>query len=295
MTIQQIQYLVEIERSGSFSKAAQKLFVSQPVLSVAMKKLEQELGFELFIRTAQGVVMTEHGYDVLDYAHTLLRNYQQIVTIPARGFKRDIVILTSEYSQVMHCFRDWIIEEFQLGTGKFAIKTCELSNMFEQLRTFRADIGITFFVKNDVGSLNASLMRNDLEARVLGTRALSVHMRKEHPASVDVYHNLTVLQNYPFLHYLEDLHMIHSGYGLKFIDVDNAVYIDDRETRYDLIDRTNCYTIAMRQSPEFYEKMGWIAVDLPELSVDILLVKNNKRILDPKIEAFVRRLEMNFG
>lgn len=294
MTIQQIQYLIEIERSGSYSKAAKKLFVSQPVLSVAMKKLEQELGFELFVRTSQGVVMSEHGYAVLDYANTLLKSYQQILSIPSLGYKRDIVILTSEYSQVMSCFRDWIIEELEEGTGKFAIKTCEISYMIEQLRTFRADIGITFFLKNDVSSLHTSLMRNDLQERVLGTRALSIHMRKDHPAAKEVYKDLSVLQNYSFIHYLEDLHLIYSGYGIQFIDLDNTIYIDDRETRYSLIDQTNCYTVAIRQSPEFYEKRGWIAIDLPDLYADILLITNSKRILDPKVEAFIKRLEIIF-
>lgn len=295
MTIQQIQYLIEIERSGSFSKAAKKLFVSQPVLSVAMKKLEQELGFDLFIRTPQGVVMSERGYAVMDYANTLLKSYQKILTIPSRGFKREVVILTSDHSQVMECFREWIIEEIEEGPGKFAIKTCEIAYMIEELRHFRADIGIAFFAKNDISGLHASLIRNDLQERVLGTRALCIHMRKDHPAAKSVQNNLSILLKYPYVHYIEDLHMIYSGYGINFIDLDNAVYIDDRETRYSMIDQTNCYSIAMRKSPEFYESRGWIAVDLPDVYADILLITNSKRRLDPKVESFVNRLEIQLG
>ena len=48
MEIKQLKYFLEIAQAGSFSRAAEKLSVSQPALSVAMKKLEEELGVQLF-------------------------------------------------------------------------------------------------------------------------------------------------------------------------------------------------------------------------------------------------------
>lgn len=48
MTIQQLQYVLEIARCGSASRAAKNLFLSQPNLSSAIKNLEQELGFPIF-------------------------------------------------------------------------------------------------------------------------------------------------------------------------------------------------------------------------------------------------------
>ena len=61
MNITQIQYVLAVAECGSISRAASKLFVSQPALSLQIKKLEQELGFSLFFRTAQGVSLTEEG------------------------------------------------------------------------------------------------------------------------------------------------------------------------------------------------------------------------------------------
>lgn len=54
MTIQQLQYVLEVSRTGSISKAARNLFLSQPNISNSIKNLEQELGATLFIRTSQG-------------------------------------------------------------------------------------------------------------------------------------------------------------------------------------------------------------------------------------------------
>lgn len=61
MNINQIQYALTVARYKNFSKAAESLFLSQPALSLQIKKLEQEIGFSLFQRKAQGVTITPEG------------------------------------------------------------------------------------------------------------------------------------------------------------------------------------------------------------------------------------------
>ena len=57
MTLNQIKYMVKVAEYGSINKVASMSFVSQSVISTAIKNLEQELGRSLFIRTAKGVVL----------------------------------------------------------------------------------------------------------------------------------------------------------------------------------------------------------------------------------------------
>lgn len=61
MNMNQIHYALTVARYKNFSKAAESLFLSQPALSLQIKKLEQELGFPLFSRKAQGVTITPEG------------------------------------------------------------------------------------------------------------------------------------------------------------------------------------------------------------------------------------------
>lgn len=61
MTILQVQYFLEIARMGNISRAAEALFVSQPALSLQIKRLEEEIGCELFQREPQGVSLTDAG------------------------------------------------------------------------------------------------------------------------------------------------------------------------------------------------------------------------------------------
>ena len=72
MTIQQLMFFEEVCRSGSFSKAAGRLFISQQGLSSAIANLEKELSCPLFVRGARGVTPTEEGEYLLTKTQIIL-------------------------------------------------------------------------------------------------------------------------------------------------------------------------------------------------------------------------------
>jgi len=81
MTIQQLQYLVEIERTRSISQAAQNLYIGQPNLSRILKDTENHLGFPIFERTRKGVRPTERGVLFLQHARNILREQEFIESL----------------------------------------------------------------------------------------------------------------------------------------------------------------------------------------------------------------------
>ena len=78
MTIQQLQYVLEIARCGSASRAAKNLFLSQPNLSSAIKNLEQELGFPIFERTSAGMKLTPAGARLAKEASVIMEHLKGI-------------------------------------------------------------------------------------------------------------------------------------------------------------------------------------------------------------------------
>ncbi|MEN6417624.1 MAG: LysR family transcriptional regulator [Clostridiaceae bacterium] len=68
----QLKYAVEVEKTGSISKAAENLYMNQPNLSKAIRELEDDIGIAIFDRTAKGVVPTEKGREFLSYARAIL-------------------------------------------------------------------------------------------------------------------------------------------------------------------------------------------------------------------------------
>lgn len=78
MDIQHLKYAIEIERHRSISKAAEKLYVSQPFLSKAIKELEKEIGVDIFNRTSRGVVPTKKGEDFLARAKEIIGDMEDL-------------------------------------------------------------------------------------------------------------------------------------------------------------------------------------------------------------------------
>ena len=68
-----LRYFWAVAHEGNLTRAAERLFVSQSAVSVQLKKLEQQLGHDLFERRGRGLVLTEAGSIALEYADTVFR------------------------------------------------------------------------------------------------------------------------------------------------------------------------------------------------------------------------------
>lgn len=79
MDIKQISYFMAVAQEGNFSRAAEKLEVSQPTLSMAVKKLEEELGTELFYSFNRRQNLTDEGLRLKEGAAKLLEVYQETI------------------------------------------------------------------------------------------------------------------------------------------------------------------------------------------------------------------------
>lgn len=78
MTLTQIEYIIAVERFGSFSEAAKNCFVTQPTLSMQIQKLEEELGVIIFKRDKQPLVPTEIGRKILYQAKQILKEKEKL-------------------------------------------------------------------------------------------------------------------------------------------------------------------------------------------------------------------------
>ena len=85
MTLTELKYIVAVAREKHFGKAAQVCHVSQPTLSLAIKKLEEELELKLFERSAGEVTVTPLGDEVVRQAQHVLAQAAEIREIAKRG------------------------------------------------------------------------------------------------------------------------------------------------------------------------------------------------------------------
>ena len=85
MTLTELKYIVAVARERHFGKAAEACYVSQPTLSVAVKKLEEELDLKLFERSANEVTVTPLGEEIVRQAQSVLEQAANIKEIAKRG------------------------------------------------------------------------------------------------------------------------------------------------------------------------------------------------------------------
>lgn len=78
LSLKQIQYFVTLAQLRSFTETANRLAISQPALSSALRQIESVLGGKLLHRTAQNVRLTEQGEVVLPYAERLLNTAHSV-------------------------------------------------------------------------------------------------------------------------------------------------------------------------------------------------------------------------
>ncbi|RLA49121.1 MAG: hydrogen peroxide-inducible genes activator [Gammaproteobacteria bacterium] len=85
MTLTELRYLVALSETGHFRKAAEQCNVSQPTLSIAIKKLEQDLGISLFERSRHKVSATPTGERIVEQAQTVLQEAQNLLNLAELG------------------------------------------------------------------------------------------------------------------------------------------------------------------------------------------------------------------
>jgi LysR family hydrogen peroxide-inducible transcriptional activator len=85
MTLTELKYIVAVARERHFGMAAQACYVSQPTLSVAVKKLEEELDVKLFERSANEVTVTHLGEEIVRQAQSVLEQAAAIKEMAKRG------------------------------------------------------------------------------------------------------------------------------------------------------------------------------------------------------------------
>lgn len=85
MTLTELKFIVSVARERNFRRAAEKCFVTQPALSLGIKKLEDELGLLIFERGRNEVAVTEVGEKIIEQANRVLEEAERIKELAAQG------------------------------------------------------------------------------------------------------------------------------------------------------------------------------------------------------------------
>jgi LysR family hydrogen peroxide-inducible transcriptional activator len=178
MTLTELKYIVAVAREKHFGRAAEACFVSQPTLSVAIKKLEEELEVKLFERSANEVSVTPLGEEIVRQAQSVLEQAAAIKEIAKRGkdplagpLKLGVIYTIGPYL-LPDLVRQAIARTPQMPLmlqENFTVR------LLEMLRTGEIDCAIMAEPFPDTGLAIAALYDEPFLAAVPSTHPLAVH------------------------------------------------------------------------------------------------------------------------
>ena len=78
MTLQQLEYIIALDTYRHFVTAADKCYVTQPTLTMQVKKLEDEIGIQIFDRSKKPLTPTKAGERIVQKARDIIRDVEQL-------------------------------------------------------------------------------------------------------------------------------------------------------------------------------------------------------------------------
>ena len=155
-----IRYILAVENAGSFSRAAEKEYISQPALSRIVKKVEQELGLLIFDRSSMPLQLTPEGREVTAYFRRMLDVQKELEEYCETRIRlKDRVMTIGAPSYFCRYVLPPIIDSFRLEHPEYQIRVIETNDneLREFLSTGAADLGISVGYSMPMDLKNISL------------------------------------------------------------------------------------------------------------------------------------------
>ncbi|WP_150958661.1 LysR family transcriptional regulator [Microbacterium testaceum] len=148
ITLQQLQYFIEVAAEGSISAAADLLYVAQPTMSAAMRDLETRVGRDLLTRSARGVTLTVDGVEFLGYARQVVEQAELLEQryLGRPPSRRLLGVSAQHYSFVVDAFVR-MVRATDAAEYEFSLRETRTFDIIEDVRTLRSELGILF--RND--------------------------------------------------------------------------------------------------------------------------------------------------
>lgn len=183
MNLQQMKCVVAVAESGSFSKAAKRLYLSQPSISAIIKELETELGVTIFERSNRGVTMTMPGAQLLKLAQQMLECEENIrETFTADAQRRTAVFsVASQHYPFVGSAMVALIRETDAKNYRFHLRETETTSILAGVASCRDDIGVLSVGKAGERKMLRTLKDNGLQYEVLFSGTPRVFMSAKHP------------------------------------------------------------------------------------------------------------------
>lgn len=167
MDLKQLQYFVVSVDNGSFKKAAEILYTSQPHISKTIKTLETELQIELLKRKSRGVEVTQAGRKVYECACRVLVEAGKIQNVQKDGNVQNLCIAANANDYLVYLFKKFYLKELK-NEVHVQYMECSMEEIFQMVHRHTAELGFVHVDEKQMTVFRQMLKYRHLEFVELG-------------------------------------------------------------------------------------------------------------------------------
>ena len=304
MTLQQLNYIITISETGSINKAAEKLYLSQPSLTSAIKELERELGIVVFNRTGKGVTLTADGLDFLPYARQVYGQYlsQMEKYGKAGGRRQKFGVSCQHYSFAVKAFVE-MAKAYDMAKYEFAIRETRTLDVINDVSRLQSEIGILYLSDFNRKAILKLLSSNGLSFHHLIFCNAYVYLWKGHPLAGKKSITFDDLAPYPCLSFEQgdSSSFYFAEEILSTNEYPRSIKTNDRATNLNLMTGLNGYTLCSGIICEELNGSDFIAIPYepdgnnPNSVMDVGYVVKSNAILSEPGQRYLAEIRRYLG
>lgn len=273
LKIQHIQYALEIAQTGSISKAADRLLLSQPNISSALRTLESELGFAIFQRSNKGVTITPEGQRFLASARKIVEEYRQITQIKTNRKSHQFYLAAGYHSAIEEAFSRLCAECPPADRIDFLLTNTNAQEIIDRVYLNKSNLGILMLPAEDMGQFRSACDKRGLTRLNIQKLKFYVNLNRRHPLLQKPHFDFYRLRDYPFVDYGEKVLTTHMGLThLDIIDPTKRILVGERDTRCYIVSLSNAFSISAGIHPRVSERYDWVNIPLPGIESQMTAV-----------------------
>ena len=283
MDIQQIQYFLEVVRSGNFSTAAENLYTTQSSVSKNIKSLEKELNIQLFDRSKRQIQLTEAGKLVLKDARSIAQGYENLIhTVSSYQLQKKDTLTIASIPVMAQYDITGLLTDFQTAHPNITlqIEESETTHVYSRLKDHECDFIFTRKEYLDTSCQSLAFYDDRLAAVVPVNHPLS---KKKQISVSELRNENLLLLNKSTLHY-DKITEICRQKGFEPRVVYTGTHMDNI---LDLVSKNHGVSLLMQHAVEYLHPSGVVIIPVKEDFIStIALACNDYRQLSPAGKLF---------
>ena len=243
MNIQQLRYVVAIANSGTFREAAEKMYVSQPSLSISVRDLEKELGFKIFRRTSSGTFLTRRGMEFYEKAQELVKGFDVFQNQYANPEEeKDEFSIASQHYDFIPPTITAFSQQYP-EYKNFRIFESTTVQILDEVAQGHSEIGIIYLNNQNQKGIMQRVEKLGLEVIELIPFQTHIYLREGHPLAKKKELVMDDLAELPTVRFTQEKDE-YLYYSENFVDTSASSQmfnVTDRATLNGILERTIAY------------------------------------------------------